>query len=160
MTAIGGKVDVSSKVGVGTKVSITVPLALPTVNGIGIAYHFKLDEALSQVRGLKLGFVDQDLDVEESSTELLSVSARRILALKSSLLLSASGRFGMVTSNITSPISSSVDILMTTESNFQRDSFQTSKRRKLPLIVLSTDLTLDYRSTSDSNGPVIYLSQP
>jgi hypothetical protein len=65
-----------------------------------------------------------------------------------------------VTATALNSADADIDILMTTESHFRDANPAAGPPRERPLIVLCSNLTLDYRSVSHANDPVIYLSQP
>lgn len=164
VASIDGTIDIHSEVGYGTRVDVKVVLeSLPETESPDLSPKLH-NEALSQLNALKVGLVAIDVypDIQETPTGILSKQVKRSLVVKSSLTRAMEKVFGLDTVTVASLDSESedIDILMTTESHFQRTQLATSRQRALPLIVLCSNLTLDYRSVSNVNGPVIYLSQP
>jgi signal transduction histidine kinase len=164
VASINGTVNIQSEVGYGTKVEVKVILESLPETGRSDFTRKPYNEALSLSNIHKVGLVALDIypDFQETLTGILSKQARRNLVLKSSLSPAIEKGFGLeiVTVDSLDSESEGVDILMTTESYFRATHSASSRQRTLPLIILCSKLTLDYRSVSHVNGPVIYLSQP
>ncbi len=164
VTSINGTVDIQSEVGYGTKVEVKVILdLLPGLESHDFSPR-PCKDALSRSNARKVGLVALDVypDIQDTPTGILSKRAKRSLVVRSSLARAMEKTFGLETVTITSLDSETqnVDILMTTEFHFRKVQSASSRQRTLPLIILCSQLTLDYRSVSDVNGPVVYLSQP
>jgi hypothetical protein len=164
VAAINGTIDIQSEVGYGTKVEVKVVLdSFLETESQGFARK-PYSDAWSQSNARQVGLVGFDLypDIQETPTGILSKQAKRRLVVKASLTRAIKKSFGLETVTIASLDSESegMDILMITESHFRTTQSATSWQRTLPLIILCSKLTLDYRSVSHVNGPIIYLSQP
>jgi hypothetical protein len=161
---INGTIDIQSEVGYGTKVEVKVLLDSFLETESQSFTRKPYSDAWSQSNARQVGLVAFDLypDIQETPTGILSKQAERILVVKASLTRAIKKSFGLETAIIASLDSESegIDILMTTESHFRTTQSAKSRQRTLPLIILCSKLTLDYRSVSHVNGPIIYLSQP
>ncbi|KAH6684251.1 hypothetical protein B0J14DRAFT_465560, partial [Halenospora varia] len=99
VTNLDGTIDIQSEIGHGTKITVTVSLkrsAYEESDGRSNDYHTIRDIGVWS-KGLTLFLIGFDylLEMEEASTGILSVHARRMLALKSSLTMFAVDFFGM-----------------------------------------------------------------
>lgn len=164
VASINGTIDIQSEVGFGTRVEIRVTLdSIPKIESKDLTINSN-NAALPQSNAHRVGLVALDLYpyIQETSPGILSKQVKRSLVVKSSLARAMKKSFGLETTKVASLDSEAegVDILMTTESYFRKSHLLSSRQRTLPLIVLCSRLTLDYRSFSHINGPVIYLSQP
>jgi signal transduction histidine kinase len=164
VASLGGHIDIQSEVQQGTTVKVTATVeSLAEISNTDLTQDVHR-EALLQLKSRKVGLVGFDIypDIRETSTGILSTQAKKSLAIKSSLTRAIEKGFGLkaVTATALNSADADIDILMTTESHFRDANPAAGPPRERPLIVLCSNLTLDYRSVSHANGPVIYLSQP
>lgn len=164
VTSIDGTIDIASEIGSGTKVTITALLE-PVIESVETSEAPTTSiKPLPQLSGRKVGLVALDVypDIQETPTGILDRQVKRGLVIKSSLTRTLKDAFGLDTVTIPSLNSdfTGADILITSEGTFRAVDLLRSHPREIPLIVLSANLTLDYRPVSHLNGPVIYLSQP
>jgi signal transduction histidine kinase/DNA-binding NarL/FixJ family response regulator len=162
--SIGGSIEIVSEVGSGTKVTITALLEELPRSATSIPQPLISEQASSQLSGRQIGLFDLDAypDIRDTPTGILSPSLKRSLLIKASLARSIKNTFGLdvVTVKPQDAERHVLDILITHEAEFRSRNLATKRPKGVPLIVLSDQLTLDYRPVAHQNGPVIFLSQP
>jgi signal transduction histidine kinase len=164
VASVNGTIDIQSEVGYGTKVVVKVILDAAPETKIHDCTREPYNKELHQLNARRVGLVMPDVypNIEETPTGILSKQAKRDLIVNSSLVRAMEKRFGLETITLAALDSGleAVDIIMTSESHFRSCQSAVSRQRTQPLIILCSKLSLDYRSVSHVNGPVLYLSQP
>jgi hypothetical protein len=161
VSSIGGTVEVRSDQGSGTFVAVTASL---TTSANFATYNLVKSlpsGLLSRLRGLRVGILGLGLhpDVQNVPTGMLDREEKKILALRSTLV-SGFDAFGCQSVTVDSMEAVKIDIFVITEDHYQSTRFEKLPARKVPLILLCSTSSLDYRHISQEGGPIIYLSQP
>jgi hypothetical protein len=158
VTDLGGKIDVQSEVGYGTTVKVSVPLVSPPQlsDSASAENSTLIPDIRRRCKGLTLCLVGFEYypDIGENPTGILSVHARRMLTLKSSITTIAADWFGMETSAASSLASATGDILIGLRSKLDLPDGHVQKQA----LIFFEDTVGGSRSL-DAKG-VIYLSQP
>ena len=133
VTDLGGSVDIQSELGQGTMARVSVPLIASTEPSEA-AVHSLLSNTRSKCKGLSLCLVGFDVfpDLSETPTGILSVHARRMMALKSSITAFAMDWFGMEVKAASSLASAEGDIFIGLQSQFETSQ---SNLKTKPLIL-------------------------
>ncbi|TVY88039.1 Hybrid signal transduction histidine kinase B, partial [Lachnellula willkommii] len=154
-----GKIDVSSEVGYGTTVNVSVPIE-PFSNSQNTTTQERnslITETRTRCQGLKLCLIGFEYypDIAETPSGLLSAHARCILAMKESFTAMAADWFGLEVITASSADSANGDILMGLRS--KSSLLKSGHVPILPLIIF--DDTIGGDGISGGNG-VVPLSQP
>jgi Histidine kinase-, DNA gyrase B-, and HSP90-like ATPase len=159
VTDLEGYIDVESDIGHGTSIKVSIPLKVPEAD----VPHRNLVGESATIRdigvwskGLILCIVGFDYDpkTDKASTSIISVYARRMLALRKSIVALADEWFGMKTTAATSIADARGHILIGMQSQIDQAEM---KSRTKPLIVLE-DMFRESR-LGHSEG-TFHLSQP
>lgn len=160
VSSLNGNISVKSEIGSGTKVEISALLKSPKGSSTNHSHPISEGE-LCQLKGRKLGLLGFNVypDMKQTPTAKLSKAAQLDLALRT-CITNAAEDLGVGTVLVDSLYSEAADILVATENYFLATNLASLEPRRRPLIVLCSNLNLDYRPILDDNGPLMYLSQP
>ncbi len=166
VTSLGGTVDIQSKVGFGTSVTVSIPL---NAGNAAPERRSSIARICPQCRGLTIcliGFEDKDL-VTDSLGADLGPQKKRKLALRSALSRILTNWFGFNVASADSIQSASADLLLAEEEYLTRVQQNQSHHQQpppktgdCPLIVLRKDLCRKPGFTVMHTGKTTYISQP
>jgi signal transduction histidine kinase len=157
VSSIGGSVQVTSEVGLGTEVRIDVALQRPDAATTPVSLS-----GTSQFKGLRLGVCGLDIvpDLSETPSGILDVAARRSIALRSTLADYAM-HLEMSVVTVDSLDSNAADLILTPESEYRRATSSQQCSFSKPLIVLSAEPMMHYQQIKKMEfGSAVVLSQP
>jgi len=154
ITDLGGAIDIQSEIGYGTSVKVSVPLE-PSLKAQEIASSSVSLKTRAKCEGFSLCLIGFDVfpDLSEPPTGILTVNARRMLALRSSITNFAVNWFGMQITMASSLDSAKGDILMVLRSQLNLSEKLTKTQ---PLIVYE-DISTTNRS---QDCGIFFLQQP
>jgi len=156
---LDGKIDIDSEVGYGTSVKISVPTSLsssdrPDEQSVGSSATIR--DIRIWCIGLKICLVGFDYypEIEEAPTGILSVHARRMLAIRSSMSTLAAEWFGMEVVAAASLEDANGDFLLGIQSQLNLNA----KITKIEPLIVFEDNYSGFRA--ENGDGVFHLSQP
>ena len=154
VTDLGGSIDIQSEPGLGTTAKVSVPLE-PSTESPETGISSVILDIRSKCKGLSLCLVGFDVfpDLSETPTGILSVHARRMIALKSSITTFAVDWFGMDVTTASSLVAADGDILIGLQSQLKLSD---KVMKTQPLIVFE-DV---HREDRRQDYGIFYLPQP
>lgn len=156
--SLGGSTKITSEVGHGTLCTVVVKVLRPEAESL-LPPKATITPSPAELRGLRVGFLGFDSLSREHYKAALSKVTRRNHAIKATLM-SAMQNLGLQTRLVASSTSPDVDIFLTTEDSYQEMNRPSLVSCKVPFLVLSSSIQVDYREVSLKQGPVVHLSQP
>lgn len=168
VTALKGTVDIQSQVGVGTNVTVSIPLTTPDQPG-SQSNTPTLSTIRSRCLGLNVCLVafDTYTDIDDAPTGLLTVQAKRMLALKSSLTRSLTDWFGLRVVCASSLDVAAADIFVVEQTYFDRLRTEASRNADTstltkgpPLVVLCANEPPKILTSPGGPDLITYLPQP
>ncbi|KAL3418864.1 histidine kinase [Phlyctema vagabunda] len=159
--SINGTVKVKSTVGQGTTFIIAAKVTRPLQTDHWTLQETRNVEVPTEIHGFRVGILGFDLPIEsiESTTSTGSTLNRRNQATKASFEAILK-RLRLAPTTVLSHDSDNIDVLLTTEEHYNCAIRDSQITRKIPIIILNSSLSLDYRDATHDGGPLVYLSQP